>query len=161
MAHLDNIHYKNIYVPTQWYTCSNFISLSIYFKVVSWNLVHGEVYLIQFYVTKVCQWLVAGRWFSPGSPVSSTNKTDYHDIIEILLKVALNTIALTLTQYLIKLFIKLIFNRWCLNKNEPLTCKSSIYFKFFFYHKYNQTNLYKSTHVKSKHLWQVIQFLQM
>jgi hypothetical protein len=25
---------------------------------------------------KVCQWLVAGRWFSPGTPVSSTNKTD-------------------------------------------------------------------------------------
>jgi len=23
---------------------------------------------------KVCQWLVAGRWFSPGPPVSSTNK---------------------------------------------------------------------------------------
>jgi hypothetical protein len=41
---------------------------------------------------KVCQWLVAGRWFSPGTPVSSTNKTDRHDITEILLKVALNTI---------------------------------------------------------------------
>jgi hypothetical protein len=41
---------------------------------------------------KVCQSLVAGRWFSLGTPVSSTNKTDCHDIIEILLKVALNTI---------------------------------------------------------------------
>jgi hypothetical protein len=29
---------------------------------------------------------------SPGNPVSSTNKTDQHDIAEILLKVALNTI---------------------------------------------------------------------
>jgi len=28
-----------------------------------------------------------------GTPVSSTNKTDSHDITEILLKVALNTIA--------------------------------------------------------------------
>ena len=28
----------------------------------------------------------------PGSPVSSTNKTDHHDKTEILLKVALNTI---------------------------------------------------------------------
>ena len=28
------------------------------------------------------------QWFSTGSPVSSTNKTDRHDIIEILLKVA-------------------------------------------------------------------------
>jgi hypothetical protein len=45
---------------------------------------------------KVCQWLVAGRWFSPGTPVFSTNKTDRHDINEILLKVALNTITLKL-----------------------------------------------------------------
>ena len=41
---------------------------------------------------KVCQWLATGRWFSPGPSVSSTNKTDCHDITEILLKVALNTI---------------------------------------------------------------------
>jgi hypothetical protein len=41
---------------------------------------------------KVCQWLATGRWFSPGTPVSSTNKTDRHDITEILLKAALNTI---------------------------------------------------------------------
>jgi len=41
---------------------------------------------------KVCQSLATGRWFSPGPPVSSTNKTDRHDIAEILLKVALNTI---------------------------------------------------------------------
>jgi hypothetical protein len=41
---------------------------------------------------KVCQWLKASRWFSPGTLVSSTNKTDCHDITEILLKVALTTI---------------------------------------------------------------------
>ena len=41
---------------------------------------------------RVCQWLVIGRWFSPGPPVSSTIKIDHHDITEILLKVALNTI---------------------------------------------------------------------
>jgi hypothetical protein len=33
--------------------------------------------------------LPTGLWFSP---VSSTNKTDYHDITEILLKEAFNTI---------------------------------------------------------------------
>jgi hypothetical protein len=46
------------------------------------------VYLIQHYVTKFV-WLATGRWFSPGTPVSSTNKTDYHDVTEILLKVTL------------------------------------------------------------------------
>ena len=38
---------------------------------------------------KVCQWLAAGQWFSPGTLVSSINKTYRHDITEILLKVAL------------------------------------------------------------------------
>jgi hypothetical protein len=41
---------------------------------------------------KDCHWLTASRWFSPSPPVSSTNKTDRHDISEILLKVALNII---------------------------------------------------------------------
>jgi hypothetical protein len=38
---------------------------------------------------QVCQWLATGQCFSPGSHGSSTNKTDSHDITEILLKVAL------------------------------------------------------------------------
>jgi hypothetical protein len=38
---------------------------------------------------KVCQ------WFSLDTRVSSTNKTDSHDITEILLKVALTAITLT------------------------------------------------------------------
>jgi hypothetical protein len=40
---------------------------------------------------KVCQWLTAGQWFSPGTPVFSINKTDRHDI---KVKVALDTITL-------------------------------------------------------------------
>jgi hypothetical protein len=39
-------------------------------------------------------------WFSPGMPVSSTNKTDHHDITEILLKVVLNTVTQTLASNL-------------------------------------------------------------
>jgi predicted AAA+ superfamily ATPase len=35
--------------------------------------------------------LAHGRWFSPGTPASSTTKTGRHDIAEILLKVALST----------------------------------------------------------------------
>jgi hypothetical protein len=42
---------------------------------------------------KVCQWLATGWWFSSGIPVS--NKSDCHDIAEILLKEPLNTITLT------------------------------------------------------------------
>ena len=41
---------------------------------------------------KVCQWLATGRWFSPGPQVSTTDKTYRHDIVEILLKVALSTL---------------------------------------------------------------------
>jgi hypothetical protein len=40
---------------------------------------------------------MAGRWFSPDTPVPSTNKTDRHHIAEILLKVVLNTITLILS----------------------------------------------------------------
>jgi hypothetical protein len=50
---------------------------------------------------KVCQWLAAGRWFSPGTTVYSTNKTVHIDIIEILLKVALNIITLTLALWIV------------------------------------------------------------
>jgi hypothetical protein len=38
---------------------------------------------------KAYQLLSNGRWFSPGTPASSTTKTGRHDIAEILLKVAL------------------------------------------------------------------------
>jgi hypothetical protein len=44
---------------------------------------------------KVCQGLVACRWFFPATPVSSINKADRHNITGILLKVAFNTITLT------------------------------------------------------------------
>jgi hypothetical protein len=51
--------------------------------VVSSNLNQGEMYNIM--------WSSLSVVFS-GSSGSSTNKTDHHDITEILLKVALNTI---------------------------------------------------------------------
>ena len=41
---------------------------------------------------EVCIYYTTGGWFSLGTPVSSTDKTDRQDIPEILLKVALNTI---------------------------------------------------------------------
>ena len=67
-------------------------SVAITTKVVSWNPVHGEVYSLQHYVIKLVidlrqvgsfVWLLQ---FPP--PINLTP----HDITEILLKVALNTI---------------------------------------------------------------------
>ena len=67
-------------------------------KVASSNPAHGEMYSIQRYVyDQVCQYLAVGRWFSLGTTVSSPNKTDCHDITEILSKVPLNTITPNLT----------------------------------------------------------------
>jgi hypothetical protein len=47
----------------------------------------------------VYQLLAHGRWFSPGTPASSTTKTGRHDIAEILLKVALSTINQSINHY--------------------------------------------------------------
>ena len=35
-------------------------------------------------VIKVCQCLATGQWFSPGTLVSSTNKTSSHDVADIV-----------------------------------------------------------------------------
>ena len=51
------------------------------------------------------QLLAHGRWFSLGTPASSTNKTDRHDIAEILLKVALKHQKST-NQYISKKYIR-------------------------------------------------------
>ena len=46
-------------------------------KIVSSNDAHGGMYLIQHYVIKfVSDLIAAGGWFSLGTTVSSTNKTD-------------------------------------------------------------------------------------
>jgi hypothetical protein len=57
--------------------------------------------------------LAHGRWFSPGTPVSSTTKTDRHDIAEILLKVALNT-----KNPIMRRGIQEAFNRSCSYKSN-------------------------------------------
>jgi len=44
---------------------------------------------------KICQLLATCWWVFQGTLFSSTNKTDHHNITEILLKVALNTITQT------------------------------------------------------------------
>ena len=97
-----------------------------------------EVYSrsIQHYVIKLVS--VCGRsMFSPGTPVSSTNKTDRHDITEILLKVAFNIITLTLPRFLcrvkyLEIFyilyecIPFLFPKW---RNLHLYIKIGDFFK--------------------------------
>ena len=60
----------------------------------------------------VCQWLMAGQWFSPGTLDSFINKTDCHNIAEILLKVVLNTI-IYLNPY--SQSTKKLYGRWVVN----------------------------------------------
>jgi len=61
-------------------------------KVASLNPIHGEVYSIQHYVIKFVCDLRQVSGFLLILPISSTNKTDRHNIAEILWKVALYTI---------------------------------------------------------------------
>ena len=61
-------------------------------NVVSPNPVHGKEYSIQHYVIKFVSDLRQAGCFYPGTPVSSTSKTDRHDKTKIWLKVALDTI---------------------------------------------------------------------
>jgi len=62
-------------------------SVPITTKVVSLYPAHGGV-LDTTLCDNVRQLYVTCLWFSLGTPVSSTNKTDHYDITEILLKVA-------------------------------------------------------------------------
>ena len=61
-------------------TISAYHHKSYEFEPRSWRGVQHSV---------ICQWLATGWWFNLGTPISSTNKTDCHDIAEILLKVVL------------------------------------------------------------------------
>ena len=62
----------------------------------------SEEYSIQYYVIKFVSDLRQGWLYSLGTPASSTNKTDCHNITEILLKVVLNTLTLILISSKIK-----------------------------------------------------------
>jgi broad specificity polyphosphatase/5'/3'-nucleotidase SurE len=57
-----------------------------------------ELLLIAAASDKVYQLPAHGRWFSPGTPASSTTKTGRHDLAEILLKLVLSTINKSINQ---------------------------------------------------------------
>ena len=64
------------------YLCNRCLSpLMLWFQIPLWAR-----YTTITLCNKVSQWLklATGQWFSPGTPVSSTKKTDSHDITEIL-----------------------------------------------------------------------------
>jgi hypothetical protein len=65
-------------------------------NVASSNPAHGEVYSIQHYVITLVSYLRQVGSFLQVLLASSTNKTDRQDINEILLKVALNIMTITL-----------------------------------------------------------------
>ena len=78
-------------------------------KVVRSNHIHNEVHYLL--CDKVFQWLATDWWFSPSTPISSTNKTDSHDITEILLKVSLSIINQTLIYLITVSYIEVIFGK--------------------------------------------------
>ena len=59
---------------------------------------HKRVHSTRSRSDNAYQLLAHGRWFSPGTPASSTTKTGHHDIVEILLKAVLNTNQIKLNQ---------------------------------------------------------------
>ena len=77
--------YNGSWIYNYMYLCNQYLSPMMLWVRIS----------IRARCDEVCQCLATGRWFSPGAPVSSTNKTDGHDITEIFLKVVLNTIKQT------------------------------------------------------------------
>ena len=76
-------------------------SVSITTKVVSSS--HTLGVLDTTLCDQVCKWLAAGQWFSPGT---STNNSESHYITEILLKVVLNTITLTISPLIISKYCR-------------------------------------------------------
>ena len=71
----------------EWFACLEFIHISL--CLLYYTIMYNNN-------KKKCMrglWLTAGRWFPPGTV---TNKTDRHDMAEILLKLALNFITVTL-----------------------------------------------------------------
>ena len=116
--------------------CIYFINIyrnKYFYKVIS--LLYYDITYIAFYwwrkpedpekktdlsevTAKVCRRLATDRWFSPDPPVTSTTKTDRHNITEILLKVTSN--KQTKQTYLIDGFLRLSIVMWLLFSSNYL-----------------------------------------
>jgi hypothetical protein len=73
---------------------------------------------------KVCLWRTTDRWFSPGTPITFTNKTEYHDITEILLKVVLSTI----NHHILLLYIGMFCIVLCCLCQICFVCSTKVFF---------------------------------
>ena len=87
------VWYLDLQLPMQ--------SVPITTKVMSSNTIYGEVYSIQYYMIKFVSDLRQVGGFLWVLQFSPPIKTDRHDIAEILLKVALNTIKQTNKLFLV------------------------------------------------------------
>ena len=76
--------------------------MSITTNIVNLNPAHGDVYSIQLYVFKFVSDIPQIGGFFPGTPVSSTNETDSHNITEILLN-TLNTTIIIINVHILGL----------------------------------------------------------
>jgi hypothetical protein len=93
------IKFVSDFFDLTWEVVDRFVTLGelltitfLWFLYSKRSRVFPDKHKMERILVKVCQWLATGRWFSPGTPVSSINKTDHHDIADILLKVASMTI---------------------------------------------------------------------
>ena len=59
---------------------------------------------------KVYKLLAHGRWFSPGTPTSSTTKAGRHDIAKILLKVASSTKNQSILFWISRLYLSVFLS---------------------------------------------------
>ena len=85
--------YSLLEIAASCFSCSFFVVVDVFLFFLYWFLGFIFVFACQdYYIYSFKRRLTAGWWFSTGTPVSFTNKTDLHDIAEILLKMALNTI---------------------------------------------------------------------
>jgi hypothetical protein len=86
---------------------------------------------------KFCQWLVAGRWFSLGTPLSSTNKSDSHDVDRYEITISQMTIYMLLfTEMFSYLYHCLDFYRiWLYKWKHSTICVG---------HNHTQTNTHNA-----------------
>ena len=109
------------------YLCASVNFISFYHLFTSfWNCSDSALFYYHYIwdqgvrcttlCAKVYQWLATGWRFSPGPPVSAINKNGRHNIAEILLKVALNTIKQTNKQIYFPSHFLIILEFWDINK---------------------------------------------